>query len=192
MTFGNILFVRGSPVQISSHAGSRIASSTVCGTSSRVISLISGRSQQPHPSFGPSGSTFGVQSTNANDLLNISGYAAECKGTLSGGAAIRGGIGVVGVRREGHMIGTLGDNGRGEWDEDATDACLRGKRVKGWECSSAARSSFCCSHVDMGMRASGLRLIVKPIIADDRRLRSAGIPYRIDHNPIGDWLSLSF
>jgi hypothetical protein len=131
MTLRIILSVRGSLAQGGSYAGSTIASSTAGGTSTHVISSNNGgRPQPPHPSsFGATGSAFGVQSTGGNGVLNINGYAAERKGSLSGGGGA-GGVG-GGVGKEGHVIGTLcGDKARGEWNEGASDgrsSVLEGK-----------------------------------------------------------------
>jgi hypothetical protein len=129
MTLRIILSVRGSLAQGGSYAGSTIASSTARGTSTHVLSS-NGRPQPPHPSsFGPTASSFGVQSTGANGVLNIGGYGAERKGSLGQATG-----------KEGHVIGGIGGAytldemrdkaARGDWNENASDgrsSVLEGK-----------------------------------------------------------------
>lgn len=144
MTLRIILSVRGSLAQGGSYAGSTIASSTARGTSTHVLSS-NGRPQPPHPSsFGPTASSFGVQSSNANGVLNIAGYGGpERKGSLGGG--VGGGVS-SGKDKEGaqHVIGGIAGMGggaytldemrdkaaRGDWNENASDgrsSVLEGK-----------------------------------------------------------------
>jgi hypothetical protein len=117
MTLRIILSVRGSLAQGGSYAGSSISSSNR-GNSTHVLSS-SGR---PHPnppnpaSFGPTASSFGVQSNN-NGVINIGGYGApERKGSLSGPA------GVVDTKNGAFTLDEMRDKAaRGDWDGNGSD-----------------------------------------------------------------------
>jgi hypothetical protein len=123
MTLRIILSVRGSLAQGGSYAGSTIASSTARGTSTHVLSS-AGRPKPPHPStFGPTASSFGVQSTGANgNVLNIGGYGAERKGSLGGPGGKEAGAYTLDEMRD--------KAARGDWNEGASDgrsSVLEGK-----------------------------------------------------------------
>lgn len=116
MTLRIILSVRGSLAQGGSYAGSSVSSSNRANSTHVLSSNGRPNPVPPHPSsFGPTASSFGVQSTGGRGVLDINAYGApERKASLSG----NGGVGKEGM----YTLDEMRDKAaRGEWNEGASD-----------------------------------------------------------------------
>ena len=130
MTLRIILSVRGSLAQGGAYAGSVVSSSNRV-PSTHVLST-SGRGGNPIPphatSFGPTASSFGVQSTGGgvgggrSNVVDLNSYGPERKGSLNGGPGSPG-LGVGGQGKEGtYTLDEMRDKAaRGEWNETGSD-----------------------------------------------------------------------